>query len=257
MILVRLSRAVREQNYYAVLLEFVIVIAGVVIGFQIQAWKEARSAAARENLMLLRLHREAEQNASYYTPRVERNDDVIPLREEAIARLASGDFEGADLDRLTSAIDQARSLPTVSPPRGVYDEIVSSGLLSTTGDDALRNALSVYWSYVDVLQGQIDFRRQLQIADPAIDDFPFVRREFDPDHALRIRIEIDFDAASRSEEFQEVVALSHSRAVLTAHWWSEALQRAAELCAETARLTGQTCEPRPETAARVGGGEGR
>jgi hypothetical protein len=257
MILSRISKAVREQNWFAVVLEFVIVIAGVVIGFQIQAWNEARAAAAREDLMLLRLHREAEQNASYYTPRVERNDEVIPLREEAIALLASGDFEGVDLDRLTTAIDQARSLPTVSPPRGVYDEIVSSGLLSTTGDDALRNALSVYWSYVDFLQGQIDYRRQLQIDDPAIEDFPFVRREFDPDHVLRIRTVIDFDAASRSDAFQEAVAVSHSRAVLMAYWWSEASQRAVALCAETARLTGQACEPRPDTAARVGGGEGR
>jgi len=37
MILQNLSKAVREQNWFAVFLEFVIVIAGVVIGFQITA----------------------------------------------------------------------------------------------------------------------------------------------------------------------------------------------------------------------------
>jgi len=37
MILSRISRAVREQNWFAVVLEFVIVIAGVVIGFQVTA----------------------------------------------------------------------------------------------------------------------------------------------------------------------------------------------------------------------------
>ena len=40
MILANLTKAIREQNYYAVVLEFLIVIAGVVIGFQITAWYE-------------------------------------------------------------------------------------------------------------------------------------------------------------------------------------------------------------------------
>jgi len=48
MILARLSRAVREQNWFAVVLEFVLVIAGVVIGFQVTAWNEVRQERQRE-----------------------------------------------------------------------------------------------------------------------------------------------------------------------------------------------------------------
>ena len=36
MILQNISKAIREQNWFAVVFEFVIVIAGVVIGFQIK-----------------------------------------------------------------------------------------------------------------------------------------------------------------------------------------------------------------------------
>ena len=49
MILARLSRAVREQNWFAVVLEFVIVIAGVVIGFQVTAWNAERAERARRD----------------------------------------------------------------------------------------------------------------------------------------------------------------------------------------------------------------
>ena len=38
MILQNITKAIREQNWFAVVLEFVIVIAGVVIGFQITGW---------------------------------------------------------------------------------------------------------------------------------------------------------------------------------------------------------------------------
>jgi hypothetical protein len=55
MILQNISRAIREQNYYAVALEFVIVIAGVVIGFQITAWNGERAARSEEARYLLAL----------------------------------------------------------------------------------------------------------------------------------------------------------------------------------------------------------
>ena len=45
MILARLTRAMRQQNWFAVALEFVIVILGVVIGVQVTAWNSARQAA--------------------------------------------------------------------------------------------------------------------------------------------------------------------------------------------------------------------
>ncbi|XBQ17294.1 MAG: hypothetical protein ABL308_05295 [Oceanicaulis sp.] len=46
MILDNLTRAFRTQNWLTVATEFVIVIAGVVIGFQINAWNEARADRA-------------------------------------------------------------------------------------------------------------------------------------------------------------------------------------------------------------------
>ena len=48
MILARLSAAIRAQNWFAVVLEFVIVIAGVVIGFQVTAWNADRGERQSE-----------------------------------------------------------------------------------------------------------------------------------------------------------------------------------------------------------------
>jgi len=55
MILSRLTSAVREQNWAAVTIEFVIVLSGVIIGFQATAWNEARQDAERESLIISRL----------------------------------------------------------------------------------------------------------------------------------------------------------------------------------------------------------
>jgi len=48
LILARITRAIREQNWFAVVLEFVIVIAGVVIGFQVTAWNAGQQERQRE-----------------------------------------------------------------------------------------------------------------------------------------------------------------------------------------------------------------
>jgi len=55
MILQRISTAIRQQNWFAVALEFVIVIAGVVIGFQVTAWNGARVNQEREAQFIERL----------------------------------------------------------------------------------------------------------------------------------------------------------------------------------------------------------
>ncbi len=55
MILDNLSRAIRTQNWLAAGIEFVIVIAGVVIGFQINAWNEGRADRADEDRYLMQV----------------------------------------------------------------------------------------------------------------------------------------------------------------------------------------------------------
>ena len=63
MILARLSNAIREQNWFAVILEFVIVIAGVVVGFQITAAADRAAERERMDRALVRLQVEIEQSA--------------------------------------------------------------------------------------------------------------------------------------------------------------------------------------------------
>jgi len=55
MILTRLSHAIRTQNWFAVVLEFVIVIAGVVIGFQVTTWNAERQDRTLEAGIICRL----------------------------------------------------------------------------------------------------------------------------------------------------------------------------------------------------------
>lgn len=56
MILQRISENVRSQNWFAVTVEFVIVVVGVFMGLQVQDWNEARKERVEEHSLLSRLH---------------------------------------------------------------------------------------------------------------------------------------------------------------------------------------------------------
>ena len=58
MILQRISENIRSQNWFAVTVEFVIVVVGVFMGLQVQDWNEARKERIEEHELLGRLYEE-------------------------------------------------------------------------------------------------------------------------------------------------------------------------------------------------------
>ena len=78
----RLAAAVRRQDWFVVALEVAIVVLGVVIGFQVNAWGQDRSDRAREQVYLRQLAsdlRETEQ-------RINDVDEGLRASERATAQ---------------------------------------------------------------------------------------------------------------------------------------------------------------------------
>ena len=59
MILRRITKHVRDQNWFAVFLDFFIVVAGILIAFQITNWNEGRADRLVERHYLSTLENDA------------------------------------------------------------------------------------------------------------------------------------------------------------------------------------------------------
>ena len=140
MILANIARAVREQNYYAVAIEFLIVILGVVIGFQISAWAADGDRRAREAAALERLRAEV--------------DDLLAIRqralssaEEALEELSrinaiiGPDSEAEGGAQLCERIDRSHIFLWEAARIPALEELRASGELGLIRDDAIRAAL--------------------------------------------------------------------------------------------------------------------
>lgn len=166
MILANLAKAIREQNYYAVVLEFLIVIAGVVIGFQITAWNEQADNRDLEQLYLerilidVRLSIEGTQSA-------ENNLETWRnLSKDALLELQSGNarterVSGFALDASTRIVLPISQLPA-------FDELVSSGQLNLISDPVLRNGIADQVGRIRSTEDYIALLRPNMIAPRAI-----------------------------------------------------------------------------------------
>ncbi len=146
MILQNLSKAMREQNYYAVALEFVIVIAGVVIGFQINAWNEARIERASAEIARIRLIADLERDLGAYAV---RERFFLEAREYGLFVVqAYSDPSPAAVDQqwifLRAAVGASATWP-FRPSGQVYRELQNDGRIELIADEALQNRLRDYY----------------------------------------------------------------------------------------------------------------
>ncbi|MEE2525944.1 hypothetical protein V0U79_06165 [Hyphobacterium sp. HN65] len=141
MILSRIATALRQQNWVAVALEFVIVIAGVVIGFQITAWNGERADRRAEARLLERLHQEVQtlldiQSAELaeHLPRAEILRDVHPLLFDAAPERMLTDTE-------CRVIGMSHWLPAPTDELPVLEETISTGRSDLIASERVRASL--------------------------------------------------------------------------------------------------------------------
>ncbi|WP_109259469.1 hypothetical protein [Hyphobacterium indicum] len=140
MILDNLSRAFKTQNWLAAGVEFVIVIAGVVIGFQINAWNEGRQADARASVLLARLGEEVaaalDEKERDLERLIERHDALSQFNE-----VVAPDAVEAGSEALCRLIDQSHIYLWQRVRMPVLAEMTATGSLDLISSADVRNAV--------------------------------------------------------------------------------------------------------------------
>ena len=175
MILARLSQAIRAQNWFAVALEFVIVVAGVLLAFQISAWAEANANRALAGQSLVRLADDlrAERANWLHTLAYYQQTRSHTLRALE-AFLDTSEEVGAEF--LTD-LYQASQQWNVTARTGAYDELIATGRVVYIADEATRALISNHYErtgarsltlrdpsgYREIIRSHMDERIQQQI----------------------------------------------------------------------------------------------
>lgn len=146
MILRRVIEHVKDQNWTAVALEFVIVVVGVFLGIQVANWNEDRAFSKREREYLVQLRDEVAQNQRVTEHQAAYVKAVVEAGRRALSYLES-DRECAD-DCADLLIDFFHASQVWGTPRTVtiYSEMERLGL---PREQETRNALQDMYRFLD------------------------------------------------------------------------------------------------------------
>lgn len=143
MIFRRLKAHVEKENWFAVAIDFCIVVIGVFIGIQVANWNDTNQTLAKEAIILEQLHDEfavvindLEQTRPYADRTVEAVNDVL--------RTIRSEQAPDDKAAFLNTIQLASSFGSAPPTPVTLTELLSSGTLSDLSSKDLRQALIRY-----------------------------------------------------------------------------------------------------------------
>lgn len=225
-ILGRLAQAVREQNWFAVALELAIVVAGVVIGFQVTSWGNERAARTEEQELLQGLRAEFEELGTGIEAQIEIHryvERAVATALEALVQARrAGDSSGTIAD---STLAWIYVPSTTQLSQGILDGTLGSGRLSLIRDRELQVALSEWEGVLAEVKEEEEWSRDYVLfhLDPILwsrmDVSPFrnsVHRQY-----RGVRPQAEVEAASDVPADSETIGVLTGRLHLMQHMLRE------------------------------------
>ena len=124
MLLRRMIQHVKEQNWTAIAIDFVIVVVGVFVGIQVSNWNAELADAKRGRAYAERLRADLEHNRDAQRSLADYFGAVLDSVERTDVLLADAK---SDPEELVVQAYRASEINYRAPARATWDEIVSSG----------------------------------------------------------------------------------------------------------------------------------
>lgn len=207
MILRSITRHVRDQNWFAVGLDFLIVIVGVFIGIQVANWNTTRLERLEETAIVERIRNDFARIKEDSELSLAFHAGITEDLKTLVKALRSGAVDVGDEEAIERALLLGITFQTSADHSGTFIELLSSGRANILRDKELLNELVAYEDflrrfsvgqgyfidmtmevivpYTSAFQYAIDasfFTDDLQLntEDPAIADYDFTAMASDP-----------------------------------------------------------------------------
>lgn len=166
----RVAKAIRAQDWFAVAIEFVVVVLGIFVALEVGAWNQERTDRHLERAYLLRLTAETRANIEV----MRENERIFIDKVEFVLGLPEMQLDNAitaDPQAFMARLDDSSWVALPDLRSETFEELRSSGRLALVRDAVLRSAIATvlndYRSARPVFERPIgDYRRMLFEALP-------------------------------------------------------------------------------------------
>lgn len=152
----RLSRRwgvhAREQNWFAVAVDFLIVVLGVFLGIQAANWNEARKERVEERRYYSQILDDLQKDQESLKTAEQRADAFDVAAEDTLRAIRTGLPRNISSGRFAAQIHYAGFLYIPPVSRRTYDELISTGNLGLLRNQAAKAAIADYYAQFDDLR---------------------------------------------------------------------------------------------------------
>ncbi len=174
MILRRLSQSLKEQNWTAIVIEFILLVGGVFLGIQVANWNAARVDRVEYEAALWRLGSEIDANLAAldaFDPEMAKS---LKIGSHALTALQSCVDNEENLRIVNAGLEEIRGTNNMRLRRNALNEMTSNPRLLSQQTAAQRKRFSELLFYFESLQPDADFfDRQPQ--ERRMEDSPILR----------------------------------------------------------------------------------
>ena len=166
MILRRLSQSLKEQNWMAITVEFVLLVVGVFLGIQVANWNETQQDYKREAEFIVRIERDFQKIDARLTDNISRWEGKTTATLRVLADLEAFQKTGRwsrTKAEVLADLNDTFNYRIPAPRSATYIELLSAGQLGLIRNTNLRDALLEYDAQVgysmtgfDVLVNRVD-----------------------------------------------------------------------------------------------------
>jgi hypothetical protein len=158
----RWNEQARDQNWFLIVIDFVIVVAGVFVAIQASNWNDARKERAEERRYYAQIidDLQADQGALQDAQRKATALDIAA--ENTLRAMREGIPSGTTPGRFARDIHLAGYLYIPPTVRRSYDELISTGNLGLLRSDKAKAAIAKYYSYFDEMRQWDELMRSQQ-----------------------------------------------------------------------------------------------
>ena len=141
----RIIEHLRDQNWTAVVLDFAIVVIGIVVGLEVNNWNDARRDAVRGDQYLERIHVDLLADVAAIKRRSIFWSDVTDYGRTALDFAENGKLRNGSAWDTLLAFYQASQIWTYSASNGTYQEMIGGGDLALVSSPEMRSSLADYY----------------------------------------------------------------------------------------------------------------
>lgn len=234
----RVVESLRRQDWAMVFIEFVLVVVGVLLAFQINDWANARLEAQARREATERLLDESERDIAHIKEATNWLRKLVVDLHYALGKVESGSWSSGDEERMREGFSQGRYMTAMVAPTSVYDDIVAAGMFNRIGTPEVRAAISAFHG---TLAYDERTRQQLLPILRAYEDNPAFTYHVDPQARSPVTLTVDFTALSKDKDAQRHIALTAADHFTMLWIRNRALSDSIAMCEALAKSLNRKC----------------